>query len=72
MTREDAIHTIERLYPADNHDYTGSGDVGRELLAEARDNCWWDESDTVLEEYARLCIERDTGILNRIFPGQKP
>jgi hypothetical protein len=55
MTRRQAISIIESTFPADDHE------LGPDLLAQAKLNVegWRSESDAVLVEYARLCLEED-------------
>jgi len=60
MTREEAIKTIESLFPADA-DYGPKAVVGIQLLREARDHVagWRTESMAVLKRYATLCIAKN-------------
>jgi len=61
MDRDDAISTIEQLYPADSElDPT----IGLELLAQAKREVagWRTEPTEVLVRYAQLCIEKERSI----------
>lgn len=61
MTREQAIRTIEALYPADSA-FPATRMQGQQLLANAKRECeaedWRDQSDAVLTRYAELCLEQ--------------
>jgi hypothetical protein len=55
--RDNAIRTIEVLYPADS-EFSATRATGRSLLQEAAEktgHTWRDLPDAVLLEYARLC-----------------
>ena len=56
MTRDQAIRTIESLYPADS-EYPDTAEVGERLLAQAKREVegWRTEPDAVLVRYAELC-----------------
>ncbi len=63
MTREDAIQTIETLYPADSQ-FPEVAENGRQLLAQAEEIAgmdWRDASDKVIFTYASLCLEKESG-----------
>jgi len=56
--REAAIQSIERLFPADSK-FVELRMTGIRLLEEAKRNAnnWRNESDAILFEYEKLCIE---------------
>lgn len=61
MDRDEAINTIEALYPTDC-EFANTNEVGRNLLAEAqrlvrKTPTWRDEPTEVLIKYAELCRE---------------
>lgn len=60
MTRNEAIKTIETLYPADSQ-YGDTAEFGRQLLAQAKRevNGWRTEPTEVLIRYAHLCINEE-------------
>ena len=70
MTRDEAITTINELYPADSK-FDDTAAIGQELLDKAQQMYanWRNEPDKVLFEYARLCIATEKKSLNKIFPG---
>lgn len=55
--RAAAIVVIEHLYPADHADPLIQVE-GEKLLERARAITWREESTEVLQNYARLCLER--------------
>jgi hypothetical protein len=60
MDRNEAINTIEALYPADS-DYPDSRETGKMLLeqAESEVNGWRTKPTEVLIRYAELCMAED-------------
>ena len=63
MTRENAIETIEYLYPADS-DYPDTRKIGIQLLEQAKrdaDN-WRNLPDATLIRYAELCQQKERGL----------
>lgn len=57
-TRQQAINTIEYLYPADSQ-FPSTAKDGRKLLEQARGKTnWRNEPDEVLIRYAELCQEK--------------
>lgn len=59
MIRDEAVSTIEALYPTDS-EYPDTNKVGANLLAEAQQlvakvRTWRDEPTEVLVKYAELC-----------------
>ena len=67
MTREDAIQTIESLFPADSQ-YSKTKTIGEQLLKQAKSEIigWRTEPEAVLIRYAELC-EREETIQDRHF-----
>lgn len=63
MTRNEAINTINSLYPADS-EYIKTAEIGQMLLLQAKNeiNGWKNESDEVLIRYAELCISYEERI----------
>ena len=69
MNREEAIATIEGLYPTDSQ-YERTNEIGRDLLRQAKEQVqgWRSEPTEVLIRYAELCQameERQTRYLLR-------
>ena len=67
MNRQEAIETIDALFPVDAP-YEDTAAKGRELLEQAKVNTasWRNEPDNILFEYARLC-EAEESQQARIF-----
>ena len=67
MNRQEAIETIDALFPVDAP-YEKTAAKGKELLEQARINMasWRNEPDVVLFEYARLCIAEDNRQARRL------
>ena len=59
MNRRDAIRIINDLFPADAP-YEDTAAIGKKLLEQAKIKTWKNESDTVLFEYATLCMAEDS------------
>jgi hypothetical protein len=67
-SRDHNISVIEALYPADA-EYPETAEIGRRLLVQAKETIgddWRDESDAVLEEYARLCRREEARSLRDV------
>ena len=67
IDRAQALAIISATYPADSeHPHTRS--VGLDLLEQAREAChdWRNEPDDVLEVYARLCLDLEDRITERV------
>lgn len=60
MNREQAIATIEGLYPVDSQ-YHETNEIGRRLLQQAKEEVdnWRNESTEVLIRYAELCLDTE-------------
>ena len=63
MDRQEAIQIISDLFPVDAI-YVATAVIGKKLFEQAKKNIssWKNESDEVLFEYARLCLEEDDKI----------
>lgn len=64
MTRDEAIKTIEQLYPADDRMFPDAAMVGQSLLEQAQNEVgtkltWRNEPTKVLIRYAELCLEEE-------------
>ena len=75
MEREEAIQTIEGLYPADHDSIAGL--IGKGLIVQAKintnfhDYSWRDLPDNVLKEYARLCQQKDNQETKKFLKNDK-
>lgn len=61
MNRDEAIQTIEGLYPADS-EYDDTAAIGEVLLRQARfgrAHDWRNEPTDILVRYAELCISKE-------------
>jgi hypothetical protein len=66
MNRNEAISTIEALYPPDT-------ETGEKLLQQAKNDCnsWKNLPDEILLRYADLCQQEETRQTNRILVSTK-
>jgi hypothetical protein len=61
MNKDQAIHIIEALFPADSN-FQDTAEIGLKLFNQACDEVqksWRDESEELLIRYAQLCIEEE-------------
>ena len=58
MSRQDAIDTINDLYPADSP-YNETQEIGQKLMLKAIAMTWRELPDETLKQYARLCLGQE-------------
>jgi hypothetical protein len=61
MNRQQAISTIENLFPTDSQ-YAGTNAVGERLLEQAKRECenWRNLPEPILFRYAELCLQEES------------
>lgn len=71
MNREQAIQTIEGLFPTDS-EYETTNEIGKRLLQQAKDelNNWRNEPTNILLRYAELCIREENRSVNGFIKRQ--
>jgi len=72
MNREEAIATIEALYPVDSQ-YSETNEIGRKLLQQAKEEVdnWRNESSEVLIRYAELCQDMENKSFKKLLRQNK-
>jgi len=70
MDRQQAISTIEALYPIDSQ-YEGTNATGERLLAQAKRECedWRNLPDDILFRYADLCQQEEERSTRQLLKG---